>query len=371
VSAAGGSRGGAVRREPFGAAPDGAPVELFTFANAAGTEVRVMTWGAIIVSLRTRDRRGALGDIVLGHDDAAEYARSDAYFGAVVGRYGNRIADGRFRLDGASYQLTVNDGANHLHGGTRGFDKVHWRPEPFAYDDERGVTLFHRSPDGDQGYPGTLDARVTYTLTDGDTLVIDYEAKPDRATPVNLTQHSYFNLAGAGSGDVLAHDLTIHADRYTPVNAGLIPTGELALVADTPFDFRTPTPIGARVDADHPQLRIAGGYDHNFVLRRGAGTDGDGGLLVHAARLSEPTSGRMLDVLTTEPGLQFYSGNFLDGTVRGKDGRVYPHRGGLCLETQHFPDSPNQPQFPSTVVHAGRSYLSRTVFAFGVQDATA
>ena len=352
----------AVRRESFGTSPDGEPLELFTFANAGGTELRVMTWGAIIVSLRTRDRHGALDDIVLGHDDAAGYARSAAYFGAVVGRYGNRIARGRFTLDGETHQLPLNDGMHHLHGGAHGFDRVTWRAEPFARDAARGVTLQHSSPDGDQGYPGALEARVTYTLGDDDTLTVDYRATTDRATPVNLTQHSYFNLTGAGRGTVLDHELTIHADRYTPVDATLIPTGELAPVAGTPFDFRDATPIGARVDADDAQLRHAGGYDHNFVLRRARN-----GELTHAAHLADPATGRTLDLHTTEPGLQFYSGNFLDGTVRGKGGRVYAHRGGLCLETQHFPDSPNHPHFPGTVLRPGAEYRSRTVFTFGVQ----
>lgn len=351
-----------VRRAAFGSTPAGEPVESYTFASAAGIEVRVLTLGAIIQALRTPDRRGALDDIVLGHDDVAGYFASGAYFGAVVGRYGNRIANGRFTLDGVEYQLARNDGPNHLHGGPLGFDRAVWQAHAFVEEEARGVRLSHRSPAGDQGYPGTLDASVTYTLTDDGELVVEYAATSDHATPVNLTQHSYFNLAGAGVGDVLDHELAIHATHYTPVDATLIPTGELALVAGTPFDFRRPTRIGARIDGDDVQLQRGHGYDHNFVLSRP-----DAGL-AFVARLAEPRSGRVLEVHTTEPGMQLYTGNFLDGSVAGKAGRRYGHRSGLCLETQHFPDSPNQPHFPSTILRPGAEYRSRTVFTFSTID---
>jgi aldose 1-epimerase len=351
--------------EPWGNAPDGTPVELYSFGNEGGVALRVSNYGGIIVSLHAPDRDGRLDDVVLGHDDVASYARSDAYFGALVGRVGNRIASGRFTLDGETYQLATNDGGNHLHGGVRGFDKVTWKAEPFRRPGGAGLVLAYTSEDGEEGYPGRLDARVTYTLTPLDELMVEYEATADRATLVNLTQHSYFNLAGAGRGDILEHELTIHASRYTPVDATLIPTGELAPVAGTPFDFRSPTPVGAHIDGPHAQLRYGSGYDHNWVLDRPDDATSTGRPLAHAARLAEPTTGRVLDVHTTEPGLQLYSGNFLDGTMTGKEGRTYARRGGLCLETQHFPDSPNHPRFPSIELRPGRTYRSRTVFAFG------
>jgi len=346
-------------RAPFGNV-DGKPVFVYTLSNANGMEVRAMSYGAIIVSLRARDRDGRPDDIVLGFDVLDGYLAGHPYFGAIVGRYGNRIAKGRFELDGKTYQLATNNGPNHLHGGARGFDKVVWEAEPFDRDGQSGVVFTHTSPDGDEGYPGTLNVRVTYTLTPANELIVDYDATTDRATPINLTQHSYFNLAGAGTGDILDHQLTLDADRFTPVDATLIPTGEVAPVEGTPFDFRRPTAIGARIGADHVQLKNGTGYDHNWVLSR------SGGGLVHAARLLEPTTGRTLDVSTTEPGVQFYSGNFLDGKLTGRSGHVYKQRYGLCLETQHFPDSPNHQHFPSTILRPGERYRSSTVFAFGV-----
>jgi len=349
-----------VTRSPFGTTPAGEPVELFTLTNPRGIEVRAMTYGGIIVSLRTPDRDGRLGDIVLGYDSLEGYLRDTPYFGAIIGRYGNRIAGGRFTLDGETYTLATNNGRNHLHGGVRGFDKVVWTGEAFETDSGVGVVFRYTSPNGEEGYPGTLRAEVTYTLTDDGKLVFDYLAATDRATPVNLTQHTYFNLAGGG--DILGHELMLAADRYTPVDSTLIPTGELAFVDGTPFDFRRPTPIGERIGGDHVQLENGLGYDHNFVLNRA-----DTGL-VHAARVVEPVSGRTLDVWTTEPGVQFYSGNFLDGSITGKGGRVYTHRTGFCLETQHFPDSPNHPDFPSTILRPGDEYRSRTVLAFGVVE---
>ncbi len=358
----GGARGPSVTRQPFGTLPDGSPVEIFTLTNAGGMEVRAMTFGGIIVSLRVPDRDRRIDDVVLGFDTAAEYVtKSSPYFGAIVGRYANRIAKGRFTLDGQAHQLAINNGPNHLHGGLTGFDKVIWRGEPFKNDAGSGVVFTHTSADGDQNYPGTLQARVTYTLTDRNELTVDYRATTDKPTIVNLTQHSYFNLAGQGSRTILGHQLQINADRYTPVDATLIPTGERSPVEGTPLDFRRQRVLGSYIDADHEQIRNGGGYDHNFVLR----TAGTAPQL--AARVFDPTTGRTLEIATTEPGLQFYSGNFLDGTLVGKQGRVYQKRTGFCLETQHFPDSPNHPDFPSTVLRPGQEYTSRTVWTFGVR----
>ena len=358
----------AVERTPFGTLADGTAVERFRLTKPGkGIEVDAITYGGIITSLKTPDRTGALGDIVLGFDTLDPYLAGTPYFGAIIGRYGNRIADGRFELDGEGYELARNNGPNHLHGGDVGFDKVVWEAESFEEAGGVGVRFSYTSPDGDEGYPGTLEVRVTYTLTDRDELVIDYVATTDAATPVNLTQHSYFNLAGEGQGDILEHELWIGASRFTPVDSTLIPTGELAAVEGTPFDFRTPTAIGARIDADDDQIRMGPGYDHNFVLDEPPeGRPEDG--LVAAARVRDPGSGRTLEVRTEEPGLQFYAGNFLDGTLVGKSGRPYGHRSGFCLETQHFPDSPNQPGFPSTILRPGEEYRTRTVWAFGVQD---
>ena len=338
-----------------------AATALFTLTNGNGLELRTMAYGATIVSLRVPDRAGRLDDVVLGFDTGEAYvAQNSPYFGALVGRYANRIAGGRFTLDGHTYQLVTNDGPNQLHGGLEGFDKAVWRAEPFERGAIAGITFTHVSADGDQGYPGTLTATVTYTLTPSNELVVDYEASAGRATPVNLTQHTYFNLAGQGSGDILDHVVSIDADRFTPVDATLIPTGQLAAVDGTPFDFRRSTRVGAHIDANDEQLRFGAGYDHNWVLNRA------GGGLVHAARVEDPKTGRTLDVSTTEPGVQFYSGNQLNGSVTGKNGCRYPRRSGLCLETQHFPDSPNHDNFPATIVRPGARYTSKTVFAFGV-----
>jgi aldose 1-epimerase len=338
----------------------GKPVEVFTLTNAAGTEVRAITFGGIITSWRVPDRRGQLADIVLGYDDPAAYVKDNSpYLGAIVGRYGNRIAKARFTLDGRTYPLAANNGVNHLHGGIQGFDKVLWQGE--ALRGGTGVAFTRTSADGEEGYPGNLKARVTYTLTDKNELVVAYEATTDKPTVVNLTQHTYFNLAGQGTGNILGHVLRINGDRYTPVDETLIPTGELAPVDKTPFDFRQPTAIGARIQSEHPQIQFGRGYDHNWVLARsGAG-------LSLAAEVYEPTSGRTLQVQTTEPGVQFYAGNFLDGTITGKGGRVYQQRSGFCLETQHFPDSPNQPTFPSTTLRPGETYRSRTIFTTGTK----
>jgi aldose 1-epimerase len=347
-----------VVRAPFGRLPDGREVDVFTLTNGGGVEVRAITYGAIIVSLRVPDRAGHVDDVVLGYDDLRGYVTKSPYFGAVIGRFANRIARGRFTLDGRVHQVTVNEPPNHLHGGARGFDKVLWTAEERA--GAVSVTFRHDSADGEEGYPGRLAAAVTYTLTEASELIVDYEATTDAPTIVNLTQHSYFNLAGAGSGDILGHRLTVPADQYLPVDPTMIPTGELASVTDTPFDFRRATLVGSRIGEAHPQLAYGAGYDHSFVVRRGTGD------LVPAARLVDPGSGRSVDVRTTAPGVQIYSGNRLDGSIRGKGGRAYPIHSGISIETQHFPDAPNHPAFPSAVLRPGEDYRSTTVFAFGV-----
>ena len=350
---------GSVRKAVFGKTPDGEPVDVYTLTNANGVEVRAITFGGIITSIRIPDRTGKLDDVALGFNELEPYLRNAPYFGAIVGRYANRIAKGRFVLDGRTYSLAVNNRPNHLHGGIKGFDKVVWKAEPFELANAVGLVFTHVSPDGDEGYPGTLTMKVTYTLNNGNELAFEYEATSDKATPVNLTQHTYVNLAGEGNGDILGHVLTIHASRMTPVGPDLIPTG-VAAVAGTPFDFRTPTSIGARILAADPQLENGNGYDHNFVLDRTRDW------LQPAARVEEPNSGRVLEISTTEPGMQLYTGNFLDGSLTGKSGRPYGRRTGVALETQHYPDSPNHPEFPSTILRPGDAYRSMTVFAFKV-----
>ena len=345
-------------RERYGAMPDGAQTDILTLRNANGVTIRAITYGGIITSIEVPDRAGRSGDIALGFDSLAGYLTAHPFFGAIIGRYGNRIGAGTFTLDGAQYTLATNNGPNNLHGGEKGFDKQVWNAQ--AVPGRNAIEFTRTSVNGEEGFPGNLSVRVTYELTDKNELIVEYFATTDKATPVNLTQHTYFNLAGEGSGDVLGHQLTINADRYTPVGDTLIPSGELAPVQGTPFDFRQPTAIGARINGAHAQLKNGLGYDHNWVLNR----SGDG--LQLAARVVEPTSGRTLEITTTEPGLQFYSGNFLDGTIKGKGGHVYGHRAGFCLETQHYPDSPNKPEFPSTILRPGQEYRSRTVFAFGV-----
>ncbi len=347
-----------VTHAPFGKTSDGTPVEIYTLTNSSGVEIKAMTYGCIITSLKVPDKNGKLADVVLGYDTLEEYLKDSPYFGAVVGRYGNRIAKGQFTLGGKTYKLATNNGPNHLHGGNKGFDKVVWSATPKTAADGVGVVFTRTSPDGEEGYPGNLHATVTYTLTDKNELIIEYHATTDKPTPVNLTQHSYFNLA-ADDGDILGHQLTIEADRYTPVDATLIPTGELARVTGTPFDFRKPTAIGARIKDSNPQLKNGNGYDHNWVLNRTKNG------LEHAVRVVEPKTGRTLDIATTEPGVQFYTGNFLDGSIKGKGGRTYTQRSAFCLETQHFPDSPNHSNFPSTILQPGQTYSSKTVFTFG------
>jgi aldose 1-epimerase len=352
----------AVKKDSFGQTPDGKAVDLYTLTNASGMEVRAITYGGIILSLKVPDKDGTLGDVALGYDSLDGYLKATPYFGAIIGRYGNRIGKGRFTLDGKEYKLATNNGPNALHGGIKGFDKVVWSAEPFERTGERGIVFSYTSPDGEEGYPGTLKATVTYTLADANTLTFEYHAVTDKATPVNLTQHSYFNLAGDGSGDVLGHELMLKASRFTPVDSTLIPTGEIRAVSGTPFDFTTPHTIGERIGASDEQIKFGGGYDHNFVLDREPG-----GSLQLAVRVSEPTSGRVMEVQTTEPGVQFYSGNFLDGTITGTGGHVYHKRTGFCLETQHYPDSPNKPEFPTTILKPGEEYRSRTVYAFSTR----
>ncbi|MDN3526282.1 aldose epimerase family protein [Halomonas sabkhae] len=360
-----------IEQEMFGSLEDGREVALYTLTNAEGASFSVTPYGGTIVALKVPDAEGNVGDVVLGFNSLDDYRspayrQANPYFGALIGRYGNRIADGRFTLDGKTYRLPTNDGDNHLHGGDTGFDRRLWQAE--TVEDERGVgiILTLTSADGDQGYPGELQTRVRYTLSDDNALTIDYRATADAATPVNLTQHSYFNLDGvsgqeAQGHDILGHRLMIDADRFTPVDEGLIPTGEMRDVAGTPFDFREATAIGERIDSENTQLSRGQGYDHNFVLNADRSADGE---LTTAARVVAENSGRVMEVQTTEPGLQFYSGNFLDGSLTGKSGTSYGHRFGLALETQHFPDSPNQDGFPSTILKPGEVYESRTRYVF-------
>jgi aldose 1-epimerase len=348
-----------MKRESFGTVR-GSRVELYTLTNARGLEARCTNYGGIIVSLRVPDKHGRLDDVVLGFDKLQGYLDKEPYFGAIIGRYANRIARAGFTLGGVQYSLAANDGPNSLHGGDKGFDKVVWKAEPFENPIGVGLIFTYLSKDGEEGYPGNLNVKVSYTVTDQNELILDYEATTDKPTPVNLTQHTYFNLAGQGQGDILGHELTLNADRFTLVDKTLIPTGELRTVKNTPMDFTKPVMIGARINQNDDQLVLAHGYDHNFVINR-TGPDP-----VFAARVREPGTGRVMEVYTTEPGVQFYSGNFLDGTITGKQGHVYQQRFGFCLETQHFPDSPNHPDFPSTILKPGQVYRSRTIYKFSV-----
>lgn len=349
----------AITVQSWGKLKNGQAVELYTLRNAKGTEVTIANYGARIVSIKVPDKSGKFDDIVLGFDDLPGYTGpADPYFGATIGRYANRIAGGRFMLDGNTYTLAKNNGPNSLHGGVAGFDKKVWTA---TARNDRDVLMTLVSPNGDEGFPGNLFASVTFALTDGNELQIRYSATTDKDTVVNLTNHSYFNLAGQGQGDVLGHIVTIDADRFTPVDAGLIPTGELKTVDGTPFDFRKPAAIGARIDSPDPQLKLAGGYDHNYVLNKKSS-----GLQL-AARVVEPKSGRVLEVLTTEPGMQFYTGNNLGGPITGAGGKVYQRRSAFCMETEHFPDSPNHPAFPSTTLKPGETFRSETVYRFSVE----
>ena len=347
-----------LRKSAFGKMKDGEPVGLYTLTNTGGMEVAITNYGGIVVSIKAPDRSGKFADVVLGFDTFDAYLNNTPFFGALVGRYGNRVAKARFTLDGHEYHLAANDNGNTLHGGLKGFDKRLWNAKDVSTKEVPALELTYLSKDGEEGFPGNLSVTVTYSLTPKNELKIDYAATTDKDTVLNLTNHSYFNLAGQGEGDILSHLMMINGDRFTPVDATLIPTGELKGVAGTPLDFRKPTAIGARIDADDQQMKFGRGYDHNFVLNR------KGGELILAARVTEPSSGRVLEVLTTQPGLQFYTGNFLDGTIHGKTGKVYPRRSAFCMETQRFPDSPNQPQFPTTALKPGEHFQSTTVFRF-------
>ena len=346
-----------ITKTPFGKMPDGRSVERYTLRNAGGAEVSIITYGGIVTALKVPDRAGKSGDVVLGYDSLDEYLKNGQYFGALIGRYGNRIAGGKFSLDGQTFTLPRNNGSNCLHGGDHGFDKVLWTATPRETDLGPALELTYFSKDGEEGFPGNLKVTAVYTLTTDNALRVDFTATTDRPTVCNLTHHSYFNLAG--TGDILGYSLMIAADRFTPVNASLIPTGELQPVAATPFDFTSSQKIGARINDDNKQLRFGQGYDHNWVLNKPAGELG------LAARVADPQSGRVLEVFTTEPGLQFYSGNFL-GDTYGKSGTVYHHRWALCLEPQHYPDSPNHPKFPSTELKPGQTYKNTIIYRFSV-----
>ena len=342
----------------FGKTSAGENVDLYTLRNAHGVEAKITNYGGILVSLKVPDRNGKFDDVVLGLNNLDDYLKGHPYFGALIGRYGNRIAKGRFTLNGVEYKLAVNNGENHLHGGIKGFDKVVWTGRDMKTNAGPAVVLSYLSKDGEEGYPGNLRVRVVYTLTNNDELKIDYSATTDKDTVINLTHHSYFNLAGEGNGDILNHRVTIVANRFVPTDAGSIPTGELRRVAGTPFDFLKPHAIGERINQDDEQLKFGNGYDHTWVINGRAGT------LRPAATAYEPTSGRVMQVWTTEPGMQFYTGNFLDGTLTGKAGKVYQRRFGFCFETQHFPDSPNHPTFPTTTLRKGATYKSTTIYRF-------
>lgn len=361
--ATGGTTGMNYRRKSWGTV-DGKPVSVYYMSNGNGMRADISNYGAIVRSLDVPDRKGNPSDVVLGYGSVAEYLEDSPYFGAIVGRYGNRIAKARFTLDGKEYKLAANNDGNHLHGGLKGFDKVIWDAEP--YMDENGVSLklTYLSKDGEEGYPGNLKCTVIYTLTKNNELKIDYEATTDKPTVLNITHHGYFNLAGQGNGDILGHEMMLNADHITPVDATLITTGDLQPVKGTPFDFTSPHKIGERINEAHEQLKFGKGYDHNFVLNK------KGNEMSLAASVYEPTSGRVMEVFTTEPGVQFYSGNFLDGKNVGKDGKAYKHRYGFCLETQHFPDSPNKQgnkKFPSVVLRPGEKFTSHTVYKFSTK----
>lgn len=350
-----------VSQAPFGTLPDGQEVTLFTVTNSNGVEAKIMTYGGVVTSLKVPDSKGNLENVVFGFDSLEPYIENNVpYFGALIGRFGNRIDKGQFTIDGETYQLSVNDGPNHLHGGAKGFDKRVWKGESFSNESGAGVKLNLLSEDGDMGYPGNLQVTAIYTLTNSNELQLEFKATTDKATPVNLTHHSYFNLAGDGT--ILDHRMMIDAKSFTPVNETLIPTGEIRSVEGTPFDFREPTTIGERINADNQQLKFGQGYDHNWVLDKS-----EPGAYELAARVVEPDSGRVLEVYTVEPAIQFYSGNFLDGSLKGQ-GRSYDFRSAFCLEPQHYPDSPNHPEFPNTILRPGEEYSTRMSYAFSTVD---
>ena len=347
----------------FGTTSAGEQATLYTLTNSHGVEAKITNFGGVVVSLKVPDRNDSLADVALGFDELEPYFEKSPYFGALVGRYGNRIAKGKFTLNGTEYTLAQNNGENHLHGGIKSFGRVLWQAEPLQTDSSANLVLRYTSADGEEGYPGRLDVTVEYALTNDNALRIDYRATTDAPTVVNLTNHSYFNLAGQDHGSILNHEVMINADQFVPVDSTLIPTGELAAVEGTPLDFTEPTRVGARIDDDdHPQIAYGMGYDHCWVLNK------EGDAMTLAATVYEPGSGRFMEVMTTEPGVQFYSGNFLDGSLTGKDGAVYGKRSGLCLETQHFPDSPNQPNFPSTELNPGETYETTTIYKFSTRE---
>lgn len=351
-----------ITRKDFGKTPDGQSVELFTLTNGMGMEVKITNYGGIVVSLTAPDRNRKFADVVLGFNDLDSYLKGHPYFGTIIGRYGNRIAKGRFSLNGTEYKLAVNNGPNHLHGGIKGFDKVVWTANPTSTRNDASLSLTYLSKDGEEGYPGNLEAKVVYMLTNNNELRIDYSATTDKDTVINLTHHSYFNLAGEGNGDILSHELRLHAGHYLPTDATSIPTGEIRSVGHSPFDFMAAKAVGERINQNDQQLQFGSGYDHNWVI-----SNNRPGRLTLAAEVYEPTSGRLMQVRTTEPGIQFYTGNFLDGTLTGKSGKPYPRRSGFCLETQHYPDSPNQPNFPTTTLRKGATYTSTTIYHFLVR----
>lgn len=350
---------GLITKASFGSTPDGKRVDIYTLRNTKGVETRICNYGGIVVSLKVPDKNDELGDVVLGYDNLDGYIKNNPFFGCLVGRYGNRIAKGKFTLDGRTYPLATNNGPNHLHGGIKGFDKAVWDARSIASASGPALELRYASKDGEEGYPGNLSVTAVYTLTDDNGLRLDYTATTDKATIVNLTHHSYFNLAG--SGDILNHEMMIEADKFTPVDATLIPTGELRPLKGTSLDFSTPTKIGARINSDDEQIKLGNGYDHNYVFNKPPGK------LSLAARVYEPTTGRVMETLTTEPGVQFYTGNFLDGSITGKGGWVYQQRNAFCLEPQHFPDSPNHSNFPSTVLRPGQEYKNTIIYRFSVK----
>lgn len=352
----------AIEVEPWGKMPTGEHIQLYTLTNSTGAAASITTYGAILVSLTAPDNAGNLADVVLGFDSSKEYMDAQAYFGATIGRYGNRIAKGLFELDGKTYSLAINNEPNALHGGPTGFSRRVWTAAPFDAENGQGLALTYVSKDGEEGFPGNFTVSVRYTWTNDNTLSIAYEAVTDAPTIHNLTNHSFFNLKDAGRTNILDHEIQISGDHYTPVDSTLIPTGEIASVAGTPFDLREPAAMGARINDDHQQIRFGGGYDHNHVISRRSKD-----ALELAATVYEPTTGRVMETWTTEPGVQFYTGNFLDGTLRGKDGTRYKRRSAFCLETQHYPDSPNQPSFPSTVLRPGETYRSQTDYRFTVR----
>ncbi len=350
-----------VEKAPFGKTADGRAVEIYTLTNTDGSTAQIMTYGGTVVSLKVPDKSGKLGDVVLGYDSVGDYEKHTSFFGSLIGRYANRIGRGKYSLGGREYTLAKNNGENHLHGGVKGYDRVVWNARAFTNVGGANLELKYLSRDGEEGYPGNLNIIVIYTLTEKNELKIVYSAVTDAATVVNLTHHSYFNLAGAGNPSILDHQVTINAATFTPTDAGSIPTGELRSVFGTAFDFKRATAIGARINQSDEQLKLGKGYDHNWVLNK------TGKMLTLAATVFEKTSGRVMNVLTTEPGMQFYTGNFLDGSIKGKSGQDYPYRSGFCLEAQHFPDSPNRPKFPSTVLRPGRRYSQTTVYQFLVR----